>query len=166
MDTRLAQYSPEDVIIAIAMMHTISGYVAGSFVSIEKATPTFTERETADGVVSRVLNPSKLYVLRLTLAQHAESNQVLSWIHNADRITGGRAKFPLTLKDKNGSSVLFAAEAWIRTVPNSSFSEGIESRVWEIVCAGAVNHVGSNYGDSSLLDDFVSLGGGLLGSIV
>ena len=128
MDTRLAHYSPEDVVIVVALMHTISGYVAGSFVSIEKATATFTERESSDGVVSRVLNPSKMYTLRLTLAQHSESNQILSWAHNADRITGGRAKFPLTLKDKNGSSVFFASEAWVRSVPNSVFSDGVDAR--------------------------------------
>jgi hypothetical protein len=166
LSTKLANYSPEDVIIVLAGLHTISGYAADSIVRIEKATKTFTASESSDGVVSRTLRASNLYMVTITLAQSSESNEVLSWMHNADKITGGRAKFTILIRDKSGSSVMFSSEAWITGVPSTQFSTSIENRDWEIACAGAANHIGGNYDESSLLEDIVSVGGGLLGSVL
>jgi hypothetical protein len=166
MSSSIANYSPERVTIVLALMHTVTGYASGSFVSIEKTSPTFSVRESSDGVVSRTLNPSKLYVVRLTLAQSSDSNSVLSWMHNADRITKGRAKFPLTIKDSSGSSVMFSAEAWITRIPVAGFSDGVETREWEITCAVATNFIGGNYDNTDVLDDFLSIGGGLLGGVL
>lgn len=166
MSTELANYSPEDVIIVIAGLHTITGFAADSIVRIEKVTKTFTASESSDGQVSRTLRASRLYMVTLTLAQSSESNEVLSWAHNADRITSGRAKFPLLIRDKSGSSVMFSSEAWVTGVPTSQFSTSIETREWEIACAVAASHVGGNYGESSLLGDIAAIGGGLLGSVL
>lgn len=164
MENRLANYSPERVNIVIGAIHTVTGFSDGSFVTIEKVSPTFTVKESADGVVSRTMNPSSLYTVRLTLAQSSDSNEVLSWMHNADLITKGRAKFPMTIKDASGNSVMFSAEAWIATVPPTTYSNNIEVREWEIVCADAVNHVGGNYSQSGFLEDVVAVGGGLVGA--
>lgn len=166
MNTKLANYSPERVNVVLALMHTVSGFVDGSFITIEKDSPTFTVRESADGVVSRTMNSSMLYTVRLTLAQYAESNEVLSWMHNADLITKGRAKFPMTIKDASGGSTMFAAEAWISTVPTTSFSTGVETREWEIKCATSVNFVAGNYNEDGVLADFMKLGAGMVGGVL
>jgi len=166
MSKKLANYSPESVIILVAGLHTVTGYAEGSFISIEKVTPTSSARESADGVVSRVIRNSSLYNVRLTLAQSSDSNGVLSIFHNVDRLTNGRAKFPFIMKDKRGSSVMFAAEAWISSVPESTFSSGVEGRTWEIVCAGATNNVGGNYDESSIVEDVLGVGAGLLGGVL
>lgn len=166
MINKLANYSPEDVVILLAGIHKVTGFADGTFVSIDKFSPTFTVKESTDGFVTRSLRASNLYTVRLTLNQASDSNNVLSLFHNADKITRGRAKFPIIIKDGSGSSVMFSAEAWISSVPSAQFSTSIEVREWEITCAAAANNIGGNYSESTIVEDILSVGGGLLGGVL
>lgn len=167
MSDALGNYSPADVTVVVALMHTVTGFVDGSFLTISKSTPTFTAKESADGIVTRTMSNSSMYQITLSLAQSSESNTVLSWMHNLDKVSKGSAMFPLLIKDRSGSSVMFAGEAWIESIPTSTFSTGIEAREWVISCATAASHVGDNYGgESGILEDVLSVGGGMLGSVL
>lgn len=165
MSERIAHYSPEDITVLIGGLYQVSGFVAGSFVSISKARPVFVEKESADGYVTRTNGSSKFFRVTLTLSSVSDSNQVLSYLSRLDEITNS-AKFPIIIKDQLGSSLFFGTDCWISSVPNLTFSENIDSREWVISCADSVMNVGGNYDDSQLPEDILNIGAGLLSGVV
>lgn len=160
----LATYSPEDVFVSIAGFLPIEGYLEGSFISITRDAPFFTTKESADGVVSRVASASKTYSVTLTLMQSSESNLVLTRTALLDNITH-ITKFPLIIKDMNGSTLLFSTSSWIEDIPETTFSVGIEGRSWKFKCANAMLNVGGNEHKSGLVEDAINTLAGLAPSI-
>jgi hypothetical protein len=75
--------------------------------------------------------------------QTSASNDFLSDLRDADKLSGA-APFPLMIKDGSGRSLYSAAEAWIRKVPNSEFSDGKTDRAWIIDAAVLLQHVAGN----------------------
>lgn len=158
----ISTYSPEDVIVLIAGLVRVTGFVSNTFISIEKDIPAYSTRESADGVVSRVHRPSNTFTTRLILANTSPSNDVLTIIAKADELTQ-MAKFPMIIKDTRGSSILFAQTCWIEGIPDSDFDSSITSRSWVIKCADAQMHVGGNDNASEFIEDlFNSAGTGTL----
>lgn len=165
MSDILAHYSPEDVTVLLAGFVQVSGFVAGTFVSIKKQLPVFSEKKTADGVVSRLHNKSDLYKVTLSLHSASDSNQVLTYMSKLDDITK-MGKFPLIIKDQLGSSIFFASQCWIESLPDVDYSESIDSRNWEICCYGGAFNVGGNSDPSSEMEDILRIGGSILGGVV
>lgn len=164
MSTKLAHYSPEDVIVSIAGFLPIEGYLEGTFVSISKDVPFFTSKESSDGVVSRVANRSGLYTVELTLMSTSESNQILTRLAMLDSSTK-ILKFPLIIKDTLGSTLLFATSSWIEGMPTTEFSTGVSGRGWTIKCSKATLNVGGNEGGSGLIEDAINTLAGLAPNI-
>lgn len=156
----LATYSPEDVEILIAGFVAITGMSNNTFVRVQKNTPAYTSKESADGKISRVFRPSTSYTVTLTLASTSASNDVLTVLSKADQITQ-TAKFPLLIKDLSGSTLLFAQSCWIEDIPDTSLSTEVTERNWIFQCADATFHVGGNESASSLLEDLFYAAGGL-----
>lgn len=161
----LAHYSPEDITVLFSGVHQLSGFADGTFVSITKDNPTYTTHESSDGVVSRKYNSSKVYTVKLTLANTSESNQVLTYAAALDAATQ-MGKFPLIIKDQLGSSLFFSLTSWIETLPDSSFSTSITGREWTIKCAQAVFNLGGNDSPQSLSQDALNVALGLAGSFI
>lgn len=156
----LATYSPEDVIVLIAGIVELNGFVDGTFISIEKDIPFFTKKESADGKMSRVFRPSTSYTVKLNLANTSASNDVLSVLSTADQLTQ-MAKFPMIIKDLNGSSLFFSTSCWIQSSPSIDFDTNISTRQWTIVAHGASMFTGGNNDPSELLQDVLGAAGGL-----
>lgn len=165
MSDKLATYSPEDVTVVIAGFIHITGFASDTFLNIQKYSDTFTERESSDGVTYRLHKKSDLYKVTLTLAQTSDSNQVLTYIHKVDEVSKA-GKFPLIIKDHSGSSLFFASQCWIRSIPDSDFSTEINTREWELSCYGGQFNVAGNYGQSEVYEDVLRIGAGILGGVV
>jgi len=165
MSKTLARYSPEDVTVILAGFYTVSGFSAGTFVSINKYSPVFTERQSADGHVSRTHTKSDLYKVNISLASTSDSNQVLTYMSRLDELTF-RAKFPVIIKDQLGSSLFFASQCWIESVPSADYSEDVDTREWAICCYGGAFNVGGNYEPSSEMEDILNIGSGIIGGVV
>jgi hypothetical protein len=161
----LMTYSPEDVTVLFGGVHTLSGFVDGTFISISKDAPSFATRVSSSGMVSRVRTPDNVYTVGITLHSSSESNQVLSYALILDESTK-MAKFPLIIKDHMGSSLFFSPVSWIETRPASDFSIGIEDREWTIKCANATFNVGGNTSESSLGVDALNTSLGLIGNFL
>ena len=80
----LAHYSPEDVTVLLGGVYPLDGFVDGSFVSIQKDSPNFTTKVTADGSISRTRNASSLYTVTVTLASFANTNKILTALAELD----------------------------------------------------------------------------------
>ena len=161
----LATYSPEDVTVIVAGLVHITGFASGTFVNVEKVLPVFRQRQSADGVVSRTHTRSDLYNVTLTLASTSDSNQVLTYMCKLDDMTR-RGKFPLIIKDHSGSSLFFASQCWIESIPSLSYSEDVDSRDWTICCYGGALNVGGNYNESSTGEDIFNIGSSILAGVV
>lgn len=132
----LFTYSPKDVTVSIAGIHTVSGYVDGTFIRIIKNAKPFETQVAMDGSRQRIYHKDDGYRFELTLAQSSESNNVLSAIHNIDIVTR-LAKFPLMMRDGSGSTTFFSATTWIESIPEVTFSNQMEARTWVFGCNDA-----------------------------
>ena len=128
---QLATYMPEEVTILLAGI-PVSGFIQGSFISVDKDVKPFTSKRTADGTVSRMYNNDQTYTITLTLYSGSDSNQLLTRLWQLDEITQ-RGKFPLMIKDGSGSDLFFSTTTWIEGIPSLVKSNQYEPRAWTYV---------------------------------
>lgn len=150
----LGNYSPEDVVVIISndkFSHTMSGFADGTFISYERGVDRATLYTGADLSAGRTLRRNKSGTVTVTLAQYAESNDVLSELarldeeaHNNDWL------FSVTIKDLLGRSVFFAPQAFLGNDPSMTYSTDMETREWTITVVNAQRHIG---GSSKLSPD-------------
>lgn len=161
----LSHYSPEDVDIYIAGVLKVEGYAKGTFVSISKDTQRFTTKESSDGVMSRSHSNSRSYTVRITLHSAASFNEVLTRLSEIDNATK-MGKFPLIIKDRLGSTLLFSPSSWIEVLPDTDLGVDILEREWVFKCSNTSLHIGGNNRGSGLGEDLINVGTGLLGGLL
>lgn len=157
----LSHYSPEDVIVTIAGLVTIEGFINGSFIKIAKGDPVFEAQQSVDGQVSRVMHNASLYTVSLTLMNTSKSNAALTRLFQVDKATG-RGKFPLYIKDSLGGSLFFSGTSWIQGLPDVSYGVEITEREWTLQCADVSTVIGGNQSPSSAISDVFNIITGLL----
>jgi hypothetical protein len=149
----LLQYSPEEVTIIIAGIHTVTALSAGKFVSVRKHLSPFEISRSADGEISRTYRNDQSYTVELTLAQSSPSNNVLSMLQAVD-LTTKKGLFPIFIKDGSGTTTFVGTTSWISDVPEISFSTNIEERLWTFHCTQGILNIGGS-GDQSLIDSIL-----------
>lgn len=152
----LFSYIPESVNCLIAGMIPITGFVDGTFISVDKDEMPYSSIRMPDGTIARKKNTSQTYTITITLHNGAETNNLLTKMWQIDELTD-RGKFPLLIKDQSGSDLLFSTESWIEGIPSMTKSNAIDSRVWVIKSAYALINVGGNEEESSLLQDITNI---------
>ena len=135
-------YSPKKVSVIVAGV-IMAGYAEGSFISVERSADAFTKVVGSDGEVGRVHSADRSGRITLTLQQTSESNDVLSALQIADEfsLTG---KFPVIVKDNNGTSLYHGMDAWIVKSPNAEYSNSMSPREWMIDVADLTAFSGGN----------------------
>lgn len=149
-------YCPESVNCLIAGFIPVTGFVDGTFISVDKDEMPYSSIRMPDGTVARKYNNSQTYTITLTLHNGAETNNLLTKMWQLDELTQ-RGKFPLLIKDQSGSDLLFSTESWIEGIPSLTKSNAIDSRVWVIKSAYAVINIGGNESESALLQDITNI---------
>lgn len=129
-DTNVRTYDPKKVLITFGPV-IVSGYAEGTFVSIEINGDLFEKSRGADGNVDRVNKNAYDAMMTLTLKQTSLTNDALSAIAIIDRETN-TGKYPLTVKDLNGTTLFFAPQAWIAKIPTVENSDAISNREWRL----------------------------------
>lgn len=160
---QLATYMPEEVTILLAGI-PVSGFIQGSFISVDKDVKPFTSKRTADGTVSRMYNNDQTYTITLTLYSGSDSNQLLTRLWQLDEITQ-RGKFPLMIKDGSGSDLFFSTTTWIEGIPSLVKSNQYEPRAWTLRSSSAIINIGGNGDAESVLNDIVSIAASALPSL-
>ncbi len=158
--SNLLIYSPIDVEIVIAGLHTVTGVADGTFVSISKDVEPFEVERAMDGSIQRIYKHDEGYTLDITLAQSSPSNNVFSALYNMDVATQ-IGKFPVFVKDTKGSTKFFALTAWVDRIPNVSFSNQLETRTWTLSCAQATITVGGN-AEQTMIEQTLDFGASML----
>lgn len=153
--TELATYMPENVTVLLAGLIPVSGFIAGSFISITKDVRPFKSKRTTDGTVSRLYNNDQTYTITISLYSGSDTNDVLTKLWQLDEITQ-RGKFALIVKDGSGSDLFFSTTTWIEGLPSLVKSNQFETRTWELKSSSAIINIGGNGNSGSILQDLVN----------
>jgi len=113
MTTR--EYDPQKVQIILGAA-PITGFAAGTYVSIEQDEASFETVVGADGEVARARRAARTGTMTLTLMHTSIANAILTGLHASDVI------FPVLVKD--GANVVVSGEAWVE-MP-AAFERGVE----------------------------------------
>ena len=140
--SNVKNYSPSDVLLVVGAF-PISGYMDGTFITVEPEVEAFSDHCGADGEVSRTRSADFRGTITVNLKQTSASNDILSGMFAADRLTGAGV-VPVLVKDASGRSVVTGAQSWIATDPRQTFADGMEGREWKLRVAKLVTHVGGN----------------------
>ena len=136
-------YSPEDVQITIGSFFSLQGIATGRFVEVIKDVMPYTSTRSADGYVERKYTNNSTYTINVTLLRASPSNDTLSRLMSLDEITQS-AKFPLLIKDSNGTGYFFSPSCWVEVMPSLSYSTDEDVCVWGLRADSGVINVGGN----------------------
>lgn len=151
----ISTYSPSDVTVTLAGMHSVTGYSSGTFIRITKDIRPFSKVRAMDGEIARMYSEDTGYKVELTLAQSSSTNNILTMLYNIDTATH-MGKFPLFIKDGRGQTSFLAATAWIEQTPDILFGSELSERTWIFGCSDVALTIGGN-GDTSLIEDSLLL---------
>lgn len=144
----LGTYTPEEVTVTISGVfgvHTISGFADGSYVNVSRMVAASELYIGGDLTAYRVKRRNKSATVGITLHAAAVSNTVLQQIQAADESDSGNTYvFSILIKDGSGMSKFFARQAFIASVPDTSFSTGADTRDWTIQAVSMNFEVGGN----------------------
>jgi len=135
-------YVPSEVSIDIAG-HIVSGYSDGSFVEAEHTNDRITMKKGADGETARVISSDDSGMITIRLQQTSASNDVLSSLFEIDIISFD-GSFPIGIRDNQGNTLVSCGAAWIKKMPNVTFSNDVEDREWVIDCGSLAIFAGGN----------------------
>lgn len=152
----LTTYSPKDVIVSIAGLHTVTGYASGTFVQITKEMKPFEKVRAMDGEISRIYSHDDVYKVKLSLMQSSGSHNILSMFYNIDTATR-MGKFPIIIKDSKGQTNFAAGTAWVEQIPDVTFSETLEVWTWTLGCSDVIFMIGGNQ-ETSIVEDSLLVG--------
>jgi len=141
-DANVRTYDPKRVIATFGAV-ILNGFAEGTFISIAGNGDKFEKVRGADGGIDRVNKNANDYSITFTLKQTSLANASLSAVLTADQ-TSNTGKFPLTIKDLNGTTLFFAALAWIAKDPDDEFSDSMSNREWRIDTGIAEKLTGGN----------------------
>lgn len=161
----LGSYSPEDVVVTLTttggVTHQVSGFLEGTFITINRNVPFATLYTGSDNTSARVVRKNKSANVTLHLHQTGESNDILSALMDLDGQdpTSGNGVFSIFIKDLNGRSLYHADQAFVGTQPDSTFAQEITSRDWVIHAIDLQQFIGGNAKiDPATVDDLTTLG--------
>lgn len=132
-------YTPSDVKLAIC------GYVMTGIVKldVEWNAEAFRMVRGIRGHNTRVQNLDSSAILTLELLPTSSSNDVLSSLLIADKVTQS-SRLLVSIQDTSGRTSISSSEAYISKFPAVSFSDELQNRVWVIHMLETEAKVGGN----------------------
>lgn len=127
-------YDPKNIQLVFAG-HFVDGYGDGTFISIARSAPVFTDKVGVGGQVTRSRSHDTRASITVTLMQSSLSNDRLTEIMNNDLATpNGGGIGSLTIRDINGTALFTSANAWIESPPDVAYELEAATRDWIIRC--------------------------------
>ena len=142
-DNNVRTYDPTKIVVTWGPIIFLA-FAAGTFLNITRKKGDIFESSTgADGSVDRINKQARDFSITMTLKQTSLTNDLLSaaMIIDMDFNTG---KFPFVVKDLNGTSTFFAAQAWIAKDPDDEDGDALGNREWRFDTGPATKITGGN----------------------
>ena len=135
-------YDPGRVVVTFGP-HIVTGYAEGAFVRATRDEDSFTKRVGADGRGTRVRNRNRGGSVEIVLHQSSPSNDFFAAKVVEDELLGV-AVFPLVVKDLNGTTLVAAAEAWIKKPADVEEGKDLSDRTWILDTTALETFAGGN----------------------
>ena len=143
MENGVKTYDPSNVQVIMGGV-PMSGFADGTFISIAFDEDQYTKTVGADGEVSRSKSNNNTATVSLTLKQTSSSNDALSALYQADRLSNGGV-VPFMVKEiGSGRTLCFAQSAWVQKLSDVAYSKDIEDRAWTIATGQMQIFIGGN----------------------
>lgn len=127
-------YNPRKVTCALDT-HNVKGFSDDSMITVDYAGDGTSYVEGADGEVTRSIDPSSIYTVKITLQQTSATNAWLRNKYKADQ-SNGNGTFPINIKDILGNEKFTSPCAWV-SKPASWVRGKTQNDVeWELVATG------------------------------
>ena len=141
IDSTVRTYDPKRISITF-LGNIITGFADGDFVEIT-GEDGFEMRKGAAGDEDRINKNETGRDVNITLMQTSISNDVLTAAHQVDVISND-GKGPLQVKDLNGNSILYSAQAYIKKTADQTRGDSLGTIVWNFRAPHAIYDVGGN----------------------
>lgn len=123
-----ATFDPRNVSIIIGS-HVVGGFADGTFITVERSTPTWSKQIGASGESVRIKSNDRSGKITLTLQQTSLSNDVLDGYRMADELKNA-GKFPFIMNEAGGASLAEGTETWVLQPPNLEYGKDLGTRQW------------------------------------
>lgn len=142
----LKNYDSDQITISFGPILITDGYAEGEFLNISQTTPDFISKVGTDGQVTRSKTNDARAIITLTLMQSSDHNIALSALNNADKaVPNGAGVVPMLIRDRAGTTVFTAQNAWIiQGPPSVTFDQTATPREWVFECEKLVRLDGGN----------------------
>jgi hypothetical protein len=145
MGKALKVYSAAEVSVIFALIPLDSGRGEDEFAAISKSEDTYTYKAGVDGEGTRSENQNTYHEVKLTMMASSDANAILSAIHSGDlAVPGGAGIAPLLIRDKQGTSVFAAQEAWIVKWPDKGYGKEVGTVEWTLGVHSPSVFIGGN----------------------
>ena len=141
-DPIVRTYDPKQIIVTFGAI-IFTGFMSGTFAAVTQNGEDFSKDKGADGTVDRINMNSDDYSIAITLKQTSLTNDALSVSRKLDKATNV-GKLPFQIKDLNGLSLFYAAQAWIRKAPDPDLGDSLTGREWGFDTGPAEQFIGGN----------------------
>lgn len=135
-------YDPAAILLVVANQ-IIEGYMDGTYVTASFDEDAFTPFTGSGGDTARVRNRNETGKLVVTLMQGSPGNDILSALHNQDKILGVPPG-PAMLKDLLGRTLLGGPNCYLSKLPDTSYAKDYQGREWTIIIPKMQGIVGGN----------------------
>ncbi len=125
----MRQYGADTITVNWAGLDLGPGLAQGTFVTVRRNAPTWTQKPDGVGGVVRMFNPDLSGDLSVLIDQESAINQALISLANGDRFVRV-AVFPLTLVDNSSREVVNFTNAYISTIPDLQRGTGATVNTW------------------------------------
>lgn len=134
----LRKYAPDDV-AAVVGSQAVTGVKEGTFIEADRAVDVASMDIGSDGEATLVISPNQSGTVKFTLQQSSPVNDYFSSLHLAlQQKNLAAAVVPITVNDKNGSTIISAKQAVVQKVAKITFADKSEGREWTFL-AGYLN---------------------------
>lgn len=148
-DNFIGNYAPDEFTIVLSkgsFVHRITGFADGTFVSMERLTPTSIPFQgIGDNSFGRVKRSKTAMNVAITLLMTSPSNTVLQQLQLADAaVVDNTWVVNCSMKDMSGQTVASSNTAIIQAPPTAMFGSEQTSREWHIYMFGSDLFIGGN----------------------
>lgn len=121
----------------------VEGFSRGSFVSIQKETPTFSSKPSVRGTKMITRHRNSDYTLTFRLDNTVNANTWLHSIHKLQEMYGIVFPVPVIYKDNNGETSFFCATG-VLDEPRVDQGDSVQPTEWRILCPKVMNTIGGS----------------------
>lgn len=129
----------------------VEGFTKGTFVTVSKNDPTFTQKRSLKGKTQVRKNSNSFYSFNFTLDSGVSSNAWIHMIYQMQENYGIAFPVPVLFKDALGTSTFFCKAAYLQE-PQATFGSDSTTREWTLICNDVTHVIGSNQQDDKIAD--------------